>query len=189
MAARPDPAEVPCGGCTGCCKSKRMFANLDKAELERFPEAVYEASIDGMVLPKHEDGTCTKLVDGKCTIYDRRPRACRVYDCRFHLIIGMISEDDPAMEEALRGWAPLAMPTSEDMDMAIAAKMAVFDGGMPGGVKEGLKKFFTVYWSPRWQELMRAAAEMRHMINAMPKDARRELADKIQKFAETKVRK
>lgn len=34
-------------------------------------------------LPRREDGGCVcKGADGACTIYERRPGACRAYDCR-----------------------------------------------------------------------------------------------------------
>jgi len=29
-----------------------------------------------------ETGGCSMLVDGKCSIYEDRPKACRVFDCR-----------------------------------------------------------------------------------------------------------
>ena len=32
-------------------------------------------------LPRHPDGSCIYLVDEMCSIYPRRPAACRDYDC------------------------------------------------------------------------------------------------------------
>jgi len=33
-------------------------------------------------LPKRPDGACIYLGDTGCTIYEKRPQACRAFDCR-----------------------------------------------------------------------------------------------------------
>lgn len=46
------------------------------------------------------DGSCSRLVDGKCSIYSDRPTICRMFDCRVYLLTG-IPSGDPIMAEAV----------------------------------------------------------------------------------------
>ncbi|MGO4438557.1 YkgJ family cysteine cluster protein [Rhizobium sp. RAF56] len=171
MTRRADPARVPCGGCTGCCRSAYLFADLDAEECGRFPDAVHSDVVGGMVLPKREDGSCTYLIEGKCSIYERRPRACRVYDCRDRLLLGAFDGNDPVMLQALQEWAPFRTPTGEDMDLLSAARAAVQVDGLPETYKEALAKFWAVYRRPKqWRKLMKVAAKFRRRFAAMPVD-------------------
>lgn len=65
-------ANVKCGDCNACCKIYEV------KKLEGDEESLF---VNG-VLPREKDGTCSYLIDGKCSVYDRRPKACRRYDCR-----------------------------------------------------------------------------------------------------------
>ena len=40
-----------------------------------------------------ERGHCPMLVDGECSIYEHRPRTCRVYDCRVFPAAGVTIDD------------------------------------------------------------------------------------------------
>jgi uncharacterized protein len=40
-------------------------------------------------------GRCPMLIEGSCSIYEHRPRACRTYDCRVFAATGVV-DDAPA---------------------------------------------------------------------------------------------
>lgn len=91
----PVVAPLPCGECRGrCC----FFAPMTMREFKDIRRkhgvprgAVVEAmrfragSLPGVppgspgVTVSRGDGSCAYLVDGKCSVYDLRPRACRAY--------------------------------------------------------------------------------------------------------------
>jgi Fe-S-cluster containining protein len=88
-------SEVPCDGCTACCRS-RQFVPVGPDEPEAIahipPELLFPAP--GMpegsrVLGYDEQGHCPMLVDDRCSIYEHRPRACRTYDCRVFAATGV----------------------------------------------------------------------------------------------------
>ena len=74
---------VPCGECNSCCKLSPLLTP------EEFESGLYAYTLmkteysDGPVVtvPRNENG-CMYLINGKCSIYDTRPKACRVFDCR-----------------------------------------------------------------------------------------------------------
>ena len=81
-------AAVPCGACTACCTSSQ-FVHIEPDEtdtLARIPaELLFPApgKPRGHVLLGYDErGHCPMLADGRCTIYEHRPRTCRTYDCR-----------------------------------------------------------------------------------------------------------
>ena len=66
------------------------------------------------------------LVDGGCSIYENRPRACRVYDCRVFAATGVTPSDKPAVAERVRQWRfsfehPDAPAISEALQTAVAS--------------------------------------------------------------------
>jgi len=103
-------SDVPCGGCTACCRSRQFvtiapdesdtLAHVPKRLLSRVPQ-----SLDGaLVLPyRHEDGACPMLGPAGCLIYEHRPRACRLYDCRVFAAAGVMP-DQPLIAERIRFW-------------------------------------------------------------------------------------
>lgn len=81
-------SEVPCDGCTACCRSSQ-FVHIEPDEtdtLARIPEELlFPASrlpAGNKLMGYDEHGRCPMLVDDRCSIYEHRPRACRTYDCR-----------------------------------------------------------------------------------------------------------
>jgi Fe-S-cluster containining protein len=42
-----------------------------------------------VVLGYDERGHCPMLIDGRCSIYEHRPRTCRIYDCRIFPAAGL----------------------------------------------------------------------------------------------------
>lgn len=91
---------VPCGSCTACC-SASQFIHIgpdETATLAEIPRAL-RFSAPGLprghvVLPYDEDGRCPMLREGRCSIYDVRPRTCRVYDCRLYAASGLAARHE-----------------------------------------------------------------------------------------------
>jgi uncharacterized protein len=87
-------SDVPCDGCTACCRSSQ-FVHIGPDEtdtLSRIPaELLFPAPgrpAGHVVLGYDERGHCPMLIDDKCSIYARRPNACRTYDCRIFAATG-----------------------------------------------------------------------------------------------------
>jgi hypothetical protein len=80
-------ADVPCGDCTACCRSAQFVpVGSDEADtIAHVPRALLFPAPrrpGHFVLGYDERGHCPMLVDDRCSIYEHRPRACRMYDCR-----------------------------------------------------------------------------------------------------------
>ena len=102
-------ADVPCGGCTGCCTASQ-FIHIAPGETETLaripPELLVPAPgmPDGHVVLGHDErGHCPMLRDGRCTIYAHRPRTCRTYDCRVFAAAG-VTPDDPVIAGRAARW-------------------------------------------------------------------------------------
>lgn len=106
------PAEVPCGDCTACCTASQ-FVHIAPDEVDAlahipsallFPAPMMPAG--HVLLGYDERGHCPMLVDGRCSIYEHRPRTCRTYDCRVFAAAG-IEPDEPekaAVAQRVRRW-------------------------------------------------------------------------------------
>jgi Fe-S-cluster containining protein len=104
-------AEVPCDGCTACCRSSR-FVHVgpdEAAALAAIPgELLFAAPgwpAGWKVMGYDREGRCPMLGDDGCTIYEDRPRTCRTFDCRALAAAGMLKkleEEAPAIAAAAR---------------------------------------------------------------------------------------
>ena len=103
-------SDVPCGSCTACCTSSQFIhVEPDETETLAFIPAELLFPAPGLppghlVMGHDQDGCCPMLVDGACSIYDHRPRACRVYDCRLFAAIGRVNEATPQIAARVRAW-------------------------------------------------------------------------------------
>jgi hypothetical protein len=83
--------EVPCAGCTECCRSNQgLFLHPeqgDEVESYRFRVAAGRDGRDVFLLETTPEGACVYLGPEGCTIYERRPLLCRSFDCRKHYLI------------------------------------------------------------------------------------------------------
>ncbi len=92
-------SEVPCDGCTACCTSSQFVSiGPDEADaLAHIPrQLLFPAPRKpaGYVLLGYDrQGHCPMLRDGRCSIYEHRPRACRTYDCRIFAATGLEPDD------------------------------------------------------------------------------------------------
>jgi Fe-S-cluster containining protein len=118
-------AEVPCGGCTACCRSSQ-FVHIGPDETDTLAHIPAELLFPAPRLPQghvllgyDERGHCPMLVDDKCSIYEHRPRTCRTYDCRVFPAAGLVAdlageEDDKAEIAARAGRWRFSFPTAAD---------------------------------------------------------------------------
>ena len=87
-------ADVPCGSCSACCRSSQ-FVHIAPEETDTLAHIPAELRFPAPGMPGHvllgydERGHCPMLVDGRCSIYEHRPRTCRTYDCRIFPATGV----------------------------------------------------------------------------------------------------
>jgi len=125
-------ADVPCNGCTACCTSSQ-FVHIGPEETETLAHIPAELLFPAPRLPRghvlmgyDERGHCPMLIDGKCSIYQHRPRTCRTYDCRVFAAAGLEPDEDKVLiRERVRRWR-FTFPTESDKveQAAIAAGAA-----------------------------------------------------------------
>jgi Fe-S-cluster containining protein len=127
---REGGAEVPCGDCTACCTSSQfVHVGPDETEtLSRIPRALLFPAPGrprGHVLLGYDDrGHCPMFVDGRCSIYEHRPRTCRTYDCRVFPAAGLVPDTAQArIAEQTRRWR-FAHPTPLDAEMHASVRAA-----------------------------------------------------------------
>ena len=132
-ALRPDGdgnMDVPCGGCTACCTSSQ-FVEVGPDETDALAHIPAELLFPAprrptghMLLGYDERGHCPMLIDGRCSIYEHRPRACRTYDCRIFPAAGITPDDDkPLIAEQSRRWR-FTHPTEADRTLHTAVRAA-----------------------------------------------------------------
>lgn len=78
-------SDVPCGSCVDCCSNLSPY--LTEEELMSGQYVYSFMKVDGcdrpvVAIPKAEHGGCMYLINQKCSIYERRPKSCRQFDCR-----------------------------------------------------------------------------------------------------------
>jgi Fe-S-cluster containining protein len=103
-------SDVPCGSCTACCTSSQ-FVHIEPDEIETLAfipaELLFPAPgqpIGHVVMGYDQDGRCPMLTEAGCSIYEHRPRTCRVYDCRLFVALGRVNEDTPLIAQRIRAW-------------------------------------------------------------------------------------
>lgn len=72
---------VPCNGCTGCCWHGAAL-HPEKGDDPAKYDAVWQELDQRFALRQRDDGACIYLGKHGCTIYDRAPYICRIWDCR-----------------------------------------------------------------------------------------------------------
>ncbi|HET7416887.1 MAG TPA: YkgJ family cysteine cluster protein [Solirubrobacterales bacterium] len=136
-------AAVPCDGCTGCCTSSQ-FVHISPAEtatLARIPAALlFPAPLlppGHKVLGYDERGHCPMLVDGRCSIYEDRPRACRTYDCRIFAAAG-VEPDKADVAVRSRRWR-FSVPAGDEAPAAAVRAAARWLGAHRDRLPERLR--------------------------------------------------
>jgi hypothetical protein len=88
-------SDVPCGSCTTCCEVLTPFLTPEEVTSGLYPLSLIQPD-KHMILENPNVGPlvamfkktpssgCSMFIDGKCSIYDYRPKSCRQFDCRSH---------------------------------------------------------------------------------------------------------
>jgi Fe-S-cluster containining protein len=131
------PADVPCDGCTACCRSGKLIpVEPDEADALAHIPAGSLTPMPGepqrRVLKHDEAGRCSQLTEGGCAVYEHRPRACRAYDCRIFPAAG-IRPDSPLIAERVEQWR-FSYATDVVRESHDAVRMAAVVLGFPGGL-------------------------------------------------------
>ena len=103
--------DVPCGDCVGCCTSS-LFIHIGPEEADALSVIPARLLVRAPGRPRGHrmlgfaaDGSCPMLKDRACSIYPRRPRTCRDYDCRMLAAAGLdAGEDAPVINDRVRAW-------------------------------------------------------------------------------------
>lgn len=81
-----ETANVPCGTCNACCRNTDpVLLDPDENPANYKTTAYLRVGLDiapRVGLAMKENGNCYYLGETGCTIYDKRPRVCRAFDCR-----------------------------------------------------------------------------------------------------------
>ncbi len=103
---------VPCGDCNACCRSS-YFIHVEPDERETLARIPRELLFPApglpqghMVLGYDERGHCPMLREGRCTIYEHRPRTCRRFDCRIFAASGVAAGGggESPVDRQVRRW-------------------------------------------------------------------------------------
>ena len=126
-------ADVPCGDCVGCCVSKYVIPlrPADSRVLESIPDRylMIERGENGIryQMKFREDGTCPLFCQGKCSVYQHRPRTCRDYDCRVYAATGLVPDGDrPVIGERVAAWRFSYRTEDERRDARAVRRAAEF---------------------------------------------------------------
>jgi Fe-S-cluster containining protein len=102
-------AEVPCGECKACCISS-YFIHVESDETATLA-AVGDDAIPAPGKPGDrlmgfdESGFCPKMENTGCSIYENRPRTCRIYDCRIFAAAGLdAGSEKPLINARIAQW-------------------------------------------------------------------------------------
>lgn len=85
MMNRSDPDRINCAGCIACCKNENLALYPEHGDdPEQYEVALVKNPITGgnaIALKRKPNGDCIYLGATGCTIYARRPYACRRFNC------------------------------------------------------------------------------------------------------------
>jgi len=130
-------ADVPCAGCTACCRSSQ-FVHIGPDETDALAHIPPALLFPAPRMPKghvvmgyDERGHCPMLVDDRCSIYEHRPRTCRTYDCRVFAAAGVAADKPPVRERAVRWRFTVASPTDRTAVEAVRAAAAYLERHAP----------------------------------------------------------
>ena len=132
-----DPTDVPCDGCTACCRSGKLIpVEPDETDaLATIPtgDLVPMPGDPARQVLRHDDaGRCSQLTSDGCSIYAHRPQACRMYDCRIFAAANL-EPDSPLIAERVEQWRfSYASPASRERHANV--RRAAVTLGFPGGL-------------------------------------------------------
>jgi uncharacterized protein len=126
--------DVPCGTCTACCTASQ-FVHIEPDEADTLAHIPGELLFPAPRMPPghvvmgyDEHGHCPMLIDNRCSIYEHRPRSCRVYDCRVFAASG-VAIDGAAQEgiaDRVRRWQFRFPAVKDDVEYASVRRAAEY---------------------------------------------------------------
>ncbi len=136
--------DVPCKGCTACCRDPLMYVDVTDEEAQRLQTRRIDEN-GRLEVARKPNGECVYLIDNKCTIYAQRPNACRKYDCRFALLGAPLAGADIVRREGVEQWERFKLPSREDKLAYLAIRMVVAMQSKQDPDLNGLA-FFILNW-------------------------------------------
>jgi len=141
-------ADVPCAGCTACCRSAQ-FVHIAPDETDTLAHVPRELLFPAPFRPRghvvmgfDDRGHCPMLVDDRCSIYEHRPRTCRTYDCRVFAATGVeVEAGKDALARRIARWRFDLADAGDSLRADALRAAAAFldthpelfpDGGPPG---------------------------------------------------------
>lgn len=133
---------VACGTCTACCRSYH-FVDIGPEETDALAHIPAELLFPApgkppghRVMGHDVQGRCPMLGETGCTIYEHRPRACRVYDCRMFAASGVTADQPQVAARAERWKFEIADQTDNREARAISVAAAYLAEHFPGAPAE-----------------------------------------------------
>ena len=80
----PPTADVPCNGCTACCRGQVVALFPEHGDDLKVLSRHVGLGSGVLVLEETDGGDCIYLKDGGCSVWEHRPAMCRAFDCRRH---------------------------------------------------------------------------------------------------------
>lgn len=79
---------IDCGDCSMCCRFRDDGVPL--STIDAINELDFIVQNGGLLIRKHEDGSCVYLDGNKCALHDtaKKPLVCVKFDCRLVAILG-----------------------------------------------------------------------------------------------------
>ncbi len=168
-------SDVPCGECTACCRSAHFIhVGADEAEAlwhipRKFLVPAPGAADGTLVMGFDEFGHCPMLGDDGCSIYEHRPQACRVYDCRVFAATG-VEPDKPAVAEQVARWQFFG---EDDVVNSVRAAASYLEGNELSAEVRPQEATRTAVAAIRIHSLFRDAAPSRTEVEQALAQARR----------------
>jgi len=123
--------KVACGDCTACCSSS-YYIRIGPKETQARKRIRKDLLVSAPGLPKgyrllvyEKNGLCPMLKGVKCSIYNYRPKTCRIYDCRIFTAAGISAggKDNALIAGQAMRWK-FNYPGKRDRDEHLAVKTA-----------------------------------------------------------------
>lgn len=93
---------VNCRSCRACCVD---FAETPLLPGDSGDGLDFETRDGKRFLRKKANGECIHLQEGGCAVYEHRPSACRVFDCRDFAVGRLNNPGLPLLNEAIAQWS------------------------------------------------------------------------------------
>ena len=93
---------VNCRSCRACCVDFVETSLLTGDSGDGLDTEIRDGK---RFLRKKANGECVHLQDGGCSVYEHRPSACRVFDCRDFAVSKLTNPDLPLLNEAIAPWS------------------------------------------------------------------------------------